>query len=257
MSTETQTQATPAEVAAKVTFTPEQQSKIEDLIKDAMGRAGKQHQATAEKTKTELDASRTELAAAKAELDQLKGSGQSAAAITGQKEEHDRLKAEYDRQLAELKSTAESRKAEADRNKQEFEALRRTQAIQEATGEIGFYKPSYVSALTEDKIKWDGTRNRFVVLNEHGTERMNSAYEPMSLKEFYQEYASENPFMVKGSTASGSGSTQSAGLSSNGQFKVEDIFGAKSNTKAANDLARTNINEYHRLKAIAKSGGLI
>lgn len=257
MSTETQNQAADKAVAPpeKITFTPEQQAKVEELIREANGRATRPHKDAADKLKSDLDASKAALASLADELAGLKTVKPDV--VAGQREEMDRVKSDYERQLAHLKEVAAAGKKESEKHQAEFESLRRTNAITSAVGDIGFYKPEYVSALTESRVRFDSARGKFVVLNDQGTERMNSSFEPMSLKEYYQEFAAENPFLVKGTAATGVGSTQSAGLSSNGIHKVEDIFGPKSNAKFANDLAKTNINEYRRLKSIAQANHLI
>jgi hypothetical protein len=248
----------------KVTYTPEQQAHIEALIKEKQGEAGRQAKAEAETLRSEMAALKQELADAKAAM--------SSARTNKERQEAGDDVQDLMQKIAEMKAAGANREAElttlrsqlADKDRlvqTERENARNTLKsveIQKATSKVGFIDSAVVEKLTSDRVKWDEVRNKFIVINDSGTERMNASYEPMTLEEFYTEFASKNPYLAKGDIRGGVGSSESReGLSRDGKFKVEDIFGPKSSSKSANDLYRSNPSEYHRLKAIAKSNGLL
>lgn len=253
------------QVVEKITFTKEQQDKIDEIIRDRMGAAGREAREAAETARAEAKASQAKLEAAENQLKDLKATGKSKA----NKDDVEELQST----IAEMKAAREREAAELDRLRQvtlakdrEIESarsdgqnIRKQIAMRDAAGKLNFFEVEVVTENTDKFVKWDAARSRFIVVNESGTERLNSAYEPLSLDEFYAEYASKRPYMVRGGTKSGTGSSESQRIdvSANGKHTVEQIFGSKSIGALANRLKKENPAEYARLKAVAREANLI
>lgn len=247
----------------KITFTPEQQSRVDAIVKESMGRAASDVRSNLEKVTAEKTQLEADLAVAKAAV--------KSATTSGDKKEAKENAEALQNQLAEMKTVHTNILSDLERNKKllkdkeeevikakaETVNVRKQQAITSAAAKAGFVDLNIVAKLTDDQIKFDESRGKFVVLNEQGTERLNNAYETMSLEEFYKEYAVNNPFLVKSDVKGGSGSSQNQKTNYSGKYEVAQIFGKASNAALANKLAMENPQEYKRLRAAAVENGVI
>lgn len=266
MGTETNnTQATTEQNTEKITFNEAQQARVNELIQEAMGRAGRE-------ARTELSTLKTQFDSLKSELDSAKATA-SKAKTPAQRQDADSDVESILAQMAEVKSAAAMKDAEVERLRQQLQAkdkeandykgkaleIQKTHAMVSAASKTNFINADIVTKLTADQVKYDESRGRFIVVSEAGTERMNSAFEPMSLEEFYAEFANKNPYLVRGDVKGGTGSSESqrSGLSNVGKYQVEQIFGRGSNAALANQLAKQDPKEYGRLRHEAKEKGLI
>jgi hypothetical protein len=239
----------------KVTFSAEQQDKIQQLIDAATARA---HNAS----RTQYDAKIAELTAA---VEAAK------AAKPAAKPGND---ATVEAQLAEFRTVAEASKAETERFKAEATAraaevlaarsesqeIRKEVAITQAASTIPFFNLELVKQVTKGNIEFDGTLKQFVVKGPNGQIRYDSTLEhPLSLEAYFTEYAAQNKYLVRSTLASGTGSTESTrtDVAQNGRFAVTDIFGPKSSSLKASQLMKDNPQEYARLKGIARQERLI
>lgn len=246
----------------KVVFSPEQQERVNELIKEAMGRAGREHRETAETAGKALKEATERLSSLEQELATLRSAhkeGKGKGNDEDFKAEVERIKAAHADEVRRLSELAKQHEGAAKSASENLMSMKKSLAIQAAASKINFVDLNAAVKLTQESIKWDDTRGKFIVVNENGTERMNSSFEVMSLDEFYTEFASQNPYLVRGEVKSGTGSTESVrtGISSNGKYAVEDIFGPKSTAALAAKLKKENPSEYHRLKGIAKENNLI
>lgn len=249
----------------KVTFDEKQQAKVDELIREAMGRAGRDAKREADAVRAELTTLKTDLDAAKSALAgaktaaEKKAAGDDVAALTAQIEEMKRASQGREDEFNRLKSQNQALQSDIQRSKQETLNVRKHQAMIEAASKIPFVDTSVAIKLTEPEVQWDSDHNRWVVMNAAGQPRMNSSYEPMSLEEFYTEFAAKSPYLVRGDlrTGTGSGTNPRPDVSRNGRYEVKQVFGKGSNAKIAMQLKRENPNEYHRLKEIAKQNGVI
>lgn len=244
----------------KVTFTDEQQAKVEQIVDRAVGRV-------ASNLRTELSAKEQKIADLEAELNKARDNRNSHTP-KGEKRVED-----LEATIEEMKRASHTSKEEAERYKAEAQArakevevakresvsIRKSQVIQNAAAKHNFVSLEAVGKLTQDNIDYDQESGRFVVLNEYGKTRLNAAMEPMTIEEFYQDFASKNKYLVRGDFQSGTGSTESMRqtLTKTGQYEVTDLFGPKSNAKLANDLALKDKVEYRRMRAIAIQSGLV
>lgn len=261
-STESQatTSSTEGNGSQKVTFTDEQQAKVEQIVDKAVGRV-------ATNLRTELSAKDQKIANLEAELAAAKES-RSSSTPKGEKkvEELEATIEEMKRASQTSKEDAERYKNEALQKSREVEAakkesvnIRKGQVIQNAASKHNFVSLEAVAKLTQDNIEFDAESGRFVVLNEYGKTRLNAAMEPMTIDEFYTDFAAKNKYLVRGDFSGGTGSSESmrSTLTKTGQYEVTDIFGPKSNARLANDLALKDNAEYKRLRVIAVQAGLI
>lgn len=250
----------------QIVFDDKQQQFINDLIAKKQGEAAQLVRTELATTKTQIEELNTQLTTAKADLAKAKTPGSKAAAG----DEVEALKAHIAeikaagatsaQEIERLRQAAAASAQEADKSKNETINVRKEIAIAQAAQPVGFVDLNVITKLTTEYVRWDSTKNTFVVYGDNGQERLNASFNPMSLAEFYTEYAAKNPYLVRGDARPGTGSTQSqnnTGLTNNGKYEVTQIFGKGSNAALANNLARENINEYHRLKAVAKESGII
>lgn len=246
-----------------VTFNEKQQEKVNQLIREKQGeaaRAVREQNVALEAEKATLAA---DLAAARADLAKAKTPATKAAAkdeIEALQTQMAEMKAANTGSLQELERAnrvAEAAKKEATEAKSETLKVRKEVAIQRAASKLAFVDLGMVTKLTEDSIKWDETKGRFMVVSETGGERLNTALEPMTLEDFYKEFAVSSPYLVRSEARGGAGSSQGQGGNANGKLQPEQIFGKDGDSRLANKLALQDIKEYQRLKVLAKESGLL
>lgn len=247
----------------KVEFTPEQQERVNELIREKMGEAGRGVRAELDQTKaqlTDLQAKLTEatdaLKAAKTPAEKKEAKGdidQLRSEINELKSVH----ASVASQLEQARNQIVAKDKEVLAAREETLNVRKSVVMQTAIGKVGFIDPGIVAEVTAKFIKYDGERKRFVVLNEEGGERVDASFAPMSLDDFYQDYAARNPFLVRGDARGGAGSAPSQGLSNNGKYTVEMLFGPKGDGDLANKVAREDPATYRKLRAVAKERNLV
>jgi hypothetical protein len=247
----------------KITFTPEQQEKVNELIRQKQGQAAAELRQELETTKTTLRTLQSELETAKAAAKsgtptQRADAADDAKALQAQIDEMRRAGEGTKSELERLKKYASDKDKEVSEAKNEALNIRKRVAIQNAANKLNFVDLEDVLALTERNIKWDTDKGKWSVLGEGGTERYNSAIEPMSLDEYYAELASKKPWLVRGDVKGGTGSAE-AGRSNlgAGKYAVEQVFGKNADAAIANKLAREDIKEYRRLKDVARAAKLI
>lgn len=246
----------------KVEFTAEQQAKVNELIQNAMGRAGREQREKATALESQLTKLSAELEQARTELNNAKTSGErkeAAKDMASLQAEIDRVRNSHNEEVTRFKSELQKERDNAQRANKELVETRKQVAISKAVSELNFVNNDVVSKLTDTNIRWDGEKGKFVVVGDDGNPRMNSSLEPMSLKEFYSEFAAQNPYLVRGDVkaGAGSGSSSRSDVSNNGKYEVKQIFGKESNASLANQLKKSNPQEYARLKQIARDAHLI
>jgi hypothetical protein len=148
--------------------------------------------------------------------------------------------------------------AEIEKAKAETVAVRKQNTITEAGAKYNFYNPGQLSKLTSDEIKWDG--KQFVVLGENGTPRLGlDGSTPLSVDEFFREFATKNPHLVKGEVKTGVGSRENTHMqpAPTEKEKISRLFGKGSDAVACNRLALSDPAEFKRQRYLAKSYGLV
>jgi hypothetical protein len=208
------------EPPAKVVFSPEQQQKVDALIKDAMSRAGK--------------TARAENAELKRELESLKSSAG--------------LDTEGRAELASVKN-------ERDILRQERAENITRSALRSVVG--NFLDQELAIDLLKRSVRLTASGG-LEVIDEAGNPRLNASYEPMTISELAKEEAARRPFMIKGAMRGGTGSTEAqSSTPSSDKTLVSQIFGPKSNSKLANQMSLQDPKKYARLRKIAIAEGLL
>lgn len=192
--------------STKIQFSAEQQTKVDELIRQAMGRAAKELRSEKEKLVADLELAQAQLSTYK-------------ESTSPELQKARELLAE-----SEVKRTAaEQREATARRNITLREALDKADVLQTADA----------IKLLGDSFKWEN--DTLVAVDQFGAVRKDATGAPLSVDAIVAEFAQARPYMVRGSVKRGAGSTEST------QFakvdpKVEDIFGAQ---RAAQSLPTT------------------
>jgi hypothetical protein len=240
----------------KVTFTDEQQARVNELLREAQGRAAKE-------VKTERDRLAEELRV----LKETQTTTGNTSDKTGEppkpgdidyKKEVERIKKEYDNENKLTKAEAKAASDRAEAVERQLRTRDRFDAIREAMDGIGveYVNRNDAVVLSEKHVVWDTERKRYVIHDESGNLRYNKSLEPLSLTEFYQGFVTERPYLIKAQVRGGAGSKESVTTGTE-KYKLEDLFGPKSIGKLAQQVATKDIAEYRRLKAAAKDAGLI
>lgn len=266
MATPAVTPNTPNSPAPEaVEFSDAQQKKIDEIVRKAMGRA-------AQETKTQLTQAEQKIAQLEEELRKAQASVNDPNKSSKERKEAKGDVEDLQRQIEEMKNASQSTKQELESlrnkltdaekrvNEQKAEVLKekKLSLITRTAQKENFVNLDTVRKLTEDSLKWDEGEQKWVVLNDMGQPRMNSAFDPMTVEEFYADFAAKNPYLVRSDAKPGAGSGPSnAPTATSGRYQVEQIFGSKSDARLANDLAMKNPKEYQRLKVEAKAKRLI
>lgn len=203
----------------KVVFSPEQQAKITEIVKAASARAGSEARQEAERLRKEL-----EQVKAKFPLE----SADTALALAEAKLELQTLKTE--RTESALKDT-----------------------LRAAVGNQ-FVDSELATQILRSQLKI-GSDGKAVAVDANGNARLNASFEPMTVAELCTELAQQKPFLARGQTRGGSGSTPALNNTSNAP-KLESLFGRTSSGAEANKLAMRDINTYRRLRALAHEKGI-
>jgi predicted RNase H-like nuclease (RuvC/YqgF family) len=246
-----------------VTFSEEQQARVNELIKEKMGEAAKTVRSELNQTKAELDALKARLTEAEAASkgaktkDEKHSADADVDAIRNQLSESKSLLKNLQDEVERTRKQLHDKDKEVTSARQEALNVRKQVALQGSATKANFVDLDAVIALTDRYIKFDEERNRFVVLNEEGGERFNSAMELMSLDEYYREFATKKPYLVRGDVKGGSGSSESGRFGTPGTPKIEELFGPKSDASKANQFALKDPEGYKRMRAQAKAAKLI
>jgi hypothetical protein len=210
---------TPAEQQpAPISFSAEQQAKVDLIVKAAMGRA-------ASETRRELETEKKRAEDLEGQLRETQAKAESSAA------ERDELKRKH---------------ADAE---QHIITLRKKAFITDACIDHNFVDAPTVNSLVEQQLNWSDEKESFEVLDSDMTPA--EFFTDFAQKKPYLVKSDVR-------TGSGSGDSSRSGLpTGRQQYKLEEIFGPHSSSKLANDLARRDPQEYRRLKSEARNKKLI
>jgi hypothetical protein len=237
-----------------VIFTAEQQAKIDEIVKKAMGRAGKD-------AREQLDIERAEKSRLTADLK----AAQDALANATNTDERDKLREQIQSISQELESEKQSRR---DSENREI-SYRRSALIAQACLDHDLIDAEIVTGLVENNIMWNPDRKSFDVVtapreisddDDSDDNSDDDVPRETTIAEFFADFAHKKPYLVRSHirTGSGSGDSSRSGLPTGRQvYKVEDIFGKGSSSQLANRLAQKDPAEYRRMKAEARTKKLI
>jgi hypothetical protein len=204
-----------------VTFTEAQQARINEIVREAMGRAGREHRDRAEQLSTE----NTTL---KSQLEEASGKLSAADALAAR--------------IATLE--AEHRQSKV------------SDAITSAAVEAGFVDLEVARLLAMQAIQV-GENGEITVKGSDGQPRLDEVGNPLSLVDYFREIGARKRYLVRTEMRGGSGSFEAVRPSGPTDGELEKYFGKKSSGAAADALYRHSKQKYLAMKAAAQRRGLI
>jgi hypothetical protein len=115
-------------------------------------------------------------------------------------------------QTQAAKSAWENEKQRADKLDAELADSRKNQAIRDAAshldGGLEFHDLPMVTELVKGFVVLDKDSNSYVV-KINGVVKMNNSLTPMTLSEYFVEFATQRPYLVKSQAKAGAGSQES------------------------------------------------
>lgn len=216
-------------VKKKVVFDPDQQVKLEQLIRAAKSEAAKELRREHAETLRENAALRASLNLPQETQDQLAAMSDKLAQAT----------AEYTRVDGLTKAAA------------------KREALQAAATAANFFDVSVGGTLMAGEVTYVDDALK-VIDPTTGETRLNRFGEPMTLRELATEKATKLPYMIRSTFKPGTGSVAAEGHAPvDPDAAVERLFGKTASDPAgAHRLARTNPREYQRLRKLAVEKGL-
>jgi Sec-independent protein translocase protein TatA len=213
----------PDDKPERVHFDERQQKRVDELIRNAMGRAGREHRDEAARLRQELEALRSQ-----------------------QGQQH----TPQDVLLTELSTT-----------RAELSALKQQQSEASIMGEIRKVTGAFVDGELAASILRQGVRQidgKLVPTDQDGNPRLTADFEPMTLEDAANDLARTKPFLARSDVRSGSGSTEASHsmLSSVTDDKLSELFGKHSDPRKANALAMRDPGKYRALRSRAKERGI-
>lgn len=232
------------------------QAQVDEIIRDRQGKAAKEVRAENARLKAELDAFRATQTTTTSVEDHTDGNLNDEAKKTAEFKKISEQRAR-DAELAKQQAKEAEKKAEA-AEKRAIETEKRY-SLTNAASKQDFVDVSDVIDLTSKYVVWNADEAKFVVVNDDGSPRYNLAYQPMTPDEFYADYATKKPHLVKSGARGGAGSTTAtrSSFANGSKYELDKLFGPKSDAGLVNRLSRENPAEYKRLRTQAVEAGLL
>ena len=244
-----------------ITFTEQQQKKINEIVETRLARQGKEIKAANETYKAQISNLTNELEQAKNAVKEAKTPLEKSEAL----DNVDLIKNELDevrrgnKRLQDEKSEFLKKLEESDKKLKEKDhqmtSLQKQTQMQFAINKQPFIRPSEILLLTERFVKYDDDLKDLIVINEKGMQRYNASGESMSLDEFYSEYIQQNKHQAKSEALGGLGSTESK-QGGNSRYKPEELFGPTSDPRKTMALKLADPARYKQMREKAKADGL-
>lgn len=210
---------------AKVTFDEAQQRRVDELIREAQGRAARELREANARLQAEVDAYR---------------------------QRHPNLEPG---ELTLANEVAQLR-AEKDALAREREQGQIEAQLRQAAGDTFIDADAIVKLYRGDIRLMDG---RPVVVDESGNPRLNETLDPMSPADLLREVANTHKWLVRSTVRGGTGSTEASRstLSDINDRDLARLFGPQSDSRAANQLALRDPAKYKHLRVKARERGLV
>lgn len=196
----------PTTEPTKVELTPEQQELVNKQIAARLSRQEKQLTETFNSTKTQLEEQMKTLSD---QLEALKTPGKKDGGDDTEEAKRLQTKALIDAEVAKRTQTEKKLNeatAEKERLANELKATQKRQAMNDAMQGNNFTNNTFVVKLTDDMVEYDEALKTYVV-KENGVVKENASLDPMTLAEFYADFAAKNPGFVSSDARGGAGST--------------------------------------------------
>lgn len=214
--------------APKVEFTPEQQEHINNLFNQRFAKITTKHE-------SEMKAMSDSIEALKVKATPTPTPTPSPDTDENKRQMKELLDAER-AQTTNIKNLLDASNTEKAKILEENKRILKDQAINDAAQSlpngVEFHELKTVKKLVEDDISFDADANQWVV-KENGTVKLNSSLTPMTLTEYFAQFAAARPYLVKGSVKGGSGSAESG--RGNGPIGGVGVVRAKSDVKTTKE----------------------
>ncbi len=129
---------------------------------------------------------------------------------------------------------------------EQVRSMQKGNAIREAMSGISWLKAGDVERLTSDMVEYDDALKSYVV-KENGVIKETAALEPMTLSEFYSDFAQKNSWYVKSDALSGTGALP-GGNPTQGSIRKKSDF--KGDLKKMSDwIEKNGFEAYENLPA--------
>lgn len=207
------------------------QERLDAIIKERMGAAGK--------------AAREEAERLKVENQRLK----EVAAGQGSADELERVRGELASSRLEQAAILEASVKQ-----------QRDLVIAQESNKHGFVDVETLQKLTRGNLKHDATTGSFIVTNDDGTPRVGpDGTTPVSVSDFFQDFGNRKPWLVKGTVLPGTGQGSSTGTIPPRDPGWAHFVGPNSSARDANILCQTaeGKRRYAEYRRQARAAGAI
>ena len=215
------------DTTTKVEFSEAQQQVFDAALKRAMGRAGADSRAEAEKLRLENQRLK-EVAAGQGSADELER-------VRGE------LASSKLEQAAILEASVKSQ---------------RDLVIAQESSKHGFIDVDTLQRLTRQNLRHNTTTGTFEVVDDSGVPVLNTAQEPISVTDYFADYAAKRPWLQRGTVKSGGGGSSSGGVPVSTTLPLSHYWGPNSSAKDCNALSINRLLDYKRMRAEAVRQGL-
>ena len=207
------------------------QSRLDDLIRKAQGRAGSEARAEAFRLKREN------------ELLKAQKIGNS----------------EDSTEVERLRAQVADEKLRADRASEESAKLAKQAYQERLNSKFDLIDHDAATKLLQGNLKYDPEVKDWVATDDSGVTRLNTDGTPMSGEALYAEFAATKKHFVKGTTIPGTGASGShaSRAAIPATLDWRKYVGPQSDASKANALAQRDPRAYQEMKRQARAAGVI
>lgn len=206
-----------------VSFTAEQQEVINNLINAKYREAYEKAESKYKEAQEKAPKAEPKQEAAPKTKDKPKDVDQELKSLQDKLAEAQKVIELNDLQQKMLQEKQKELLGNLEKEKQERMLERKRNTLLSAANKAGFIDPTIVQRLVEDSFSYDENSRAWKIHNESGQERWNKNLQPMSIEEFFEEYAEKHPYLVKGSNTGGTGASEAGSGKAKRVWKVSEI----------------------------------
>lgn len=218
-----------ANQGSKITFTAEQQRKLDEIIRERQGAAAREVRARASNLETENETLKAQLAELTEKLNSTPN---------------------LEQDLAEARENSKTLR-------EQFHRYKKDTAIAALANSIKPMDAAIVGELMSKNLKIDDGGNLVAVTPEGHPMLDPDTMEPVTAEQFASTWAKAHPYLIQGPVKSGTGTAETQKLSFTPKYDLRQLFGRGSDGVMANQLAKRDKQLYQELKRKAQESGLI
>jgi hypothetical protein len=234
------------------TFDDKQQSFINDMFDKRFAKIQSKHEAEVARLKKERDDAKTAADAAASVSDANKDGNNKDGKNEAEEAQYKALLEGQKREAEAAKQSAIKAQEEAKKTREEMSSLKKSQAIRDAATTLDngleFHELSLVETLVGPTVSFDEDSNQYVV-KENGVIKKNASLLPMTLKEYLTGFAAERPYLVRGTTKGGAGSSEGSRKSSGGAAVVRSKADLKTVAEKSDYITNFGYDAWEKLPA--------